>query len=94
MRILTAVSILALAMTSQVAQAQERPGAKTAPKTTAKVLSSEESAAMADASRKSRGFGTCQRRKAEKDHERHLHRLLIPPPEVMTSSVKRQAIFL
>jgi len=52
MRILTAVSILALAMTSQVAQAQERPGAKTAPKTTAKVLSSEESAAMADASRK------------------------------------------
>jgi flagellar motility protein MotE (MotC chaperone) len=52
MRVLTAVSILALALTSQVAQAQQRPGAKAAPKATAKVLSPEESAAMADANRK------------------------------------------
>jgi flagellar motility protein MotE (MotC chaperone) len=52
MRILTAVSILALALASQVAQAQERPGAKAAPKATTKVLSPEESAAMADANRR------------------------------------------
>lgn len=53
MRILTAVSILALALTSQAAQAQGRAEAGSAPNgAPAKVYSSEESAAMATANRK------------------------------------------
>jgi hypothetical protein len=51
MRILTAVSILALAVSSQFAQAQERPLARAKPAEAAKVYSTDESAAMAASSR-------------------------------------------
>ncbi len=53
MRVLTTVSILALALTSQAAQAQGRAVTGTVPNgTAAKVYSSEESAAMATSNRK------------------------------------------
>jgi len=53
MRILTAVSILALALICQAAQAQGRAVIGSVPnRATAKVYSSEESAAMAAANRK------------------------------------------
>jgi hypothetical protein len=51
MRILTAVSILALGLSLQAAQAQERPLARAKPAEAVKTFSAEESAAMADATR-------------------------------------------
>lgn len=51
MRTLTAISILAFALASYAAQAQSQPAKGSAP-TVGKVLTQEESAAMAEANRK------------------------------------------
>ncbi len=82
MRILTAASILVLALASQTAKAQGQVPTRSTPSAAAaKAFSPEESAAMAEAHRKkAEAAGACQKRETEKGDKRHLHRMLINTP--------------